>query len=193
MRLRLGRFGTFVAVLAGNAIGAFSFFVAATLVAGWPVHDSILSAHGVLTANKPVALTLQQHAIIMDLLKRGALISSTDLLANITSYYSTLISVLIALFFVFGFLSYLAVQAHSRRQVEEVAETLVGVATRHYFESRAFDKELKEAIDGAVQIELGPYDTLMQEISEMKESMQLLEDRVGASAQAARPIAPEDE
>jgi len=180
-------------MLAGCAIGAFCFFVAATLVVARPVHDSILSAHGVLTANKPLALTFEQNALVMDLLQRGALISSSDLLGNITSFYSTLISVLIALFFVFGFLSYLAVQAHSRTQVEEVAETLVGTATRHYFESRSFDKELKDAIDGAVQVELGPYDTLMQEISEMKQSMQLLEKRLGTSTQTDNAAAQEEE
>jgi polyhydroxyalkanoate synthesis regulator protein len=167
------------------------FLLLGSIFLGKPVKETILSAHGVLVASKPTPLTLEQNAIVLDLLQKGALISSSDLLAQITAFYSTIIQVLIGTFFVFGVLSLFAVQANARRQIEDVAETLVDKAAEHHFNTLQFDARLREKIDSALQVELEPYDELGDELRRLASE---LEDRVKEIKETVDPAkVPEEE
>lgn len=103
---RLGKTGQCFSLFFGATLGTFCFLALCAIFEAKPIRDTILSAHGILTANKPISLTSEQAAVITDLVHKGALISSSDLLSNMTSFYSTIIQLLIAIFFVFGSLSF---------------------------------------------------------------------------------------
>jgi polyhydroxyalkanoate synthesis regulator protein len=188
---RLGRIGHWCALFGGACVGCFAFLLFAAILLGKPIHDTILSAHGVLTASKPVKLTFEQNAMVMDLLQKGALISSNDLLAYMSSFYSTIIQWLIGTFAVFGFISFYAVQAHVRRQVEEITEPLVEKTTRHRFESRAFDTQVQEKVGSLVEIEMDTFNDRLGQFETMQETVQQLENRLaeltGANQAATAP------
>lgn len=88
---RLGRFGHCLSLIIGACLGTFGFLVLGAIIAAKPIRESILSAHGILVSSKPLELSPAQTALVADLLKKGALISSNDLLTNVSSYYSTMI------------------------------------------------------------------------------------------------------
>jgi hypothetical protein len=175
---RLGKVGHCLSIIVGTFLGSFCFLLLATLITAKPVRDTILSAHGVLIASKPTPLTFEQNAVVMDLLQRGALISSNDLLSNMSSFYSTTIQILIATFFVFGALSFFAVQANARRQIEDVADANVSKATANHFGSMEFDRQIREKIDSSLQIELESYESRIVNLEQTNERVNELEGRV---------------
>ena len=184
---RLGLFGQGCWLALGACAGALAFFVLVAFFLGKPFQDVVLSAHGVLVANKGASLSPAESALVIDMLQKGSLISSNDLLSNMTSFYSTMIQTLIATFFVFGLLSFFVVQAHSRRHVEEVAEELVEVATKHHFGSAAFERHIRENVDSALSIEIESIDERLQPLEQMSENVQELNQRVSELRAGTKP------
>lgn len=178
---RLGLLGQCCALACGATIGTIAFLVLTALFLGKPFRDTVVSAHGILVANKATPLSTEQSALVLDMLQKGALISSSDLLSNMTAFYSTVIQTLIGTFFVFGVLSFFVVQAHSRRHVEESAESLVEAATNHHFASRAFDHHLRETIGGTVRIELDVLDERVGVLEQLEDNVKRLEAIVSAN------------
>jgi polyhydroxyalkanoate synthesis regulator phasin len=189
---RMGRVGTCLSLIAGACIGTFAFLVLGAIIAAKPIREGILSAHGILVSSKPIELTAEQSFVITDLLKQGALISSNDLLTNVSSFYSTMIQVLIATFFVFGALSYFAIQANARRQIEEISDPLIGKAVASHFNSVQFDKEVISKVQSSLQIELENYENRMGDLEENAERVGELERRVQELSSKNEP-APEEE
>jgi hypothetical protein len=190
---RLGRIGHCLSLVIGACIGTFAFLVLGAIIAAKPIQEAVLSAHGILVSSKPLQLTPAQAAVVADLLKKGALISSNDLLTNVTSYYSTMIQVLIALFFVFGALSYFAIQANARRQIEEVSDAIVVKAVAGHFNSVQFDKEVINKVDRSLQLELEDYENRISELEATAERVDQLEQRVKELGAEIRPTASEEE
>ena len=188
---RLGKIGQCASLVLGTAIGTFCFLALCTIFIGKPIRDTILSAHGILTSNKPVTLTTEQTTTIVDLVQKGALISSSDLLSNMTSFYSTVIQLLIAIFFVFGSLSFFAIRAHSRSQIEEVANELVSKSTLNHFGSVKFQQEVRERIDSTLQIALEDIETRLEPVG--AERIDELEKRLRELRDQVLPAKPEDE
>lgn len=188
---RLGRIGQYTSLLLGATIGTFAFLVLSSIFVAKPIKDTILSAHGILVANKPTQLTADQTGLIVDLLQKGALISSSDLLSNMTSFYSTVIQLLIAIFFVFGTLSFFAMRAHSRIQIEEVANDLVSKAALNHFGSVAFEKEIRERIDSALQIAMEDLDSRIQPVDAAR--IDELEARIRELTNQVLPAPREEE
>ena len=175
---RLGKLGHCLSLIAGSAIGTACFLFLCALLVGGPVRDTIFSAHGILTANKPATITESQKTLILELVQNGSLVSSNDLLTSMTSYYSAMIQALIALFFVFGTLSFFVVQAHSSRQVEEAARDFVPKETENYFASLKFDHLIKEKIDVALQIELEDLEERLIALERSAEQLNEIERRL---------------
>jgi len=189
---RLGRFGQGFCLTFGACVGTLAFFVLVSFFLGKPFQDAVLSAHGVLIAHKGVALTPAQSALVADMLQKGELLSSSDLLGNMTSFYSTMIQTLIATFFVFGVLSFFVVQAHSRRHVEEVAEQLVEVAAKHHFGSADFEKHIQDNVDSAVSIELESFEGRIEPLEQMRETVNELDQRVSELRAKIKPQEDEE-
>lgn len=175
---RLGRFGHCLSLILGASLGTFGFLVLGAIIAAKPIREGILSAHGILVSSKPLELSAAQAALITDLLKQGALISSNDLLTNVSAFYSTMIQILIATFFVFGALSYFAIQANARRQIEEISDTLVGKAVATHFNSAQFDKDVVGKVDRSLQIEFEDYENRIGDLEVNAERVEQLEQRV---------------
>jgi hypothetical protein len=190
---RLGRFGHCLSLIVGACLGTFAFLVLAVLVSAKPIREAVLSAHGILVSSKPLDLTAEQGATIAGLLEKGALISSNDLLTNVSSFYSTMIQVLIATFFVFGALSYFAIQANARRQIEELSETGVARSTTSHFNSIGFDRDLKNKIDQSLQIEIEDYEGRLEELEQTADRVAELEKRVHELINIVQPADPQDE
>lgn len=184
---RLGRFGQGFCLTFGACVGTLAFFVLVSFFLGKPFQDAVRSAHGVLVASKGVSLTPAQSALIADMLQKGELVSSSDLLSNMTSFYSTMIQTLIATFFVFGVLSFFIVQAHSRRHVEEVAEQLVEAAAKHHFGSSTFERHIRDNVDSAVSIELEAFEDRIQPLEHMSENVNELNQRVSELRATIKP------
>lgn len=175
---RLGKFGHCLSLIVGSLIGTFCFLVLGAIIAAKPVREAVLSAHGILISSKPLDLSPTQSAVVLDLLQKGSLISSNDLLTNVSSFYSTMIQVLIATFFVFGVLSLFAVQANARRQIEDITDVAVTKASANHFQSIGFDKQVREKIDGSLQIELESYEDRLVELEEVGKRVDELEARL---------------
>jgi hypothetical protein len=184
---RLGPFGQGCCLAFGACAGTLAFFLLVSFVLGKPFQDAVLSAHGVLVAHKRTSLSQPESALVLGMLQKGSLISSNDLLSNMTSFYSTMIQTLIATFFVFGLVSFFVVQAHSRRHVEEVAEELVEAATKHHFGSASFERHIRESVDSAVSIELESLDERLRPLEQMSENVQELDQRVSELHAGTKP------
>lgn len=88
---RLSLFGHGCWLALGACAGTFAFFVLVSFILGKPFQDTVISAHGVLVAHKTASLSTEESALVLDMLQKGLLISSNDLLSNMTSFYSTMI------------------------------------------------------------------------------------------------------
>lgn len=190
---RLGKVGHCLSVIVGAGLGTFAFLVLGVILTGKPIQQELLSAHGILVTSKPTELTAQQSAVIADLLQKGALISSSDLLSNVSSFYSTTIQVLIAMFFVFGVLSFFAVQANARRQIEEIADASVTKAAISHFASTTFDRQINQKIDSSMQVELEGIDKRFSDVEELGTAIEELEARVKELQETVQPQKSEDE
>ncbi|WP_456770036.1 hypothetical protein [Bradyrhizobium sp. USDA 4448] len=180
-------------MILGACLGTFCFLVLGAIIAAKPIRESILSAHGILVSSKPLELTPEQSAMVTELLKQGALISSNDLLTNVSSFYSTTIQVLIATFFVFGALSYFAIQGNARRQIEEISDVLVSKAVAVHFGSAQFDKEVITKINSSLQIEQEDFANRVADLESNAVRLDEIEHRVQELSDAVLPTAREEE
>ncbi|SFM57157.1 hypothetical protein SAMN05216573_102604 [Bradyrhizobium sp. Rc3b] len=189
---RMGRIGHCLSVTFGALLGTFAFLTLGVIVSAKPVREAILSAHGVLVSSKPLELTAEQSAMIADLLQKGALISSNDLLTNVSAFYSTMIQVLIATFFVFGALSYFAVQANARRQIEDVSDSLITKTVTTHFNSVPFDKHIGSKIDLSVQLEMESIEDRLVDLEQASVRIRELENRVQELIEKRAPAEKEE-
>lgn len=190
---RLGMFGSCLSLFFGACAGVFAFLVLGVILTARPIQEELLSAHGILVSSKPIELTAKQGAVVTDLLEKGALISSSDLLSNVSSFYATTIQVLIATFFVFGILSFFAVQANARRQIEEIADASITKAAVNHFASITFDRQVSQKIGSSLELELEGIDKRFSDVEELGTAIDELENRVREIQDAIQTRNPEED
>jgi polyhydroxyalkanoate synthesis regulator phasin len=93
-----------------------------------------------------------------------------------------MIQVLIATFFVFGALSFFAIQGNMRRQIEDLSDALVAKAVSGHFNSIHFENEIigkvDRSVDRSVQVELEAYENRLADAESTAARVDQLEQRV---------------
>jgi hypothetical protein len=151
----------FVAVFSAT----LCFLVAAALAAGSPIGETILSAHGILIANTRPSLTSEQHQEIVTLLKNGYLISSDGLISTMSSFYETLVSVLLGSLAVFGVISFLAARSQSKLQIDEVVAERVEHGVALALGTKQFDEHIRLAVSKALEIEIESIQSELEQLN----------------------------
>lgn len=100
---------------------------------------------------------------------------------------------LIATFFVFGALSYFAIQGNARRQIEEISDALVTKSVGGHFNSVQFDKEMTSKVDRSLQIELEDYENRIVDLETNAERVDQLELRVQELSDKVHPPISDEE
>lgn len=70
------------------------------------------------------SLKVQHVEALRDLEDKGLLLTPSDYTSHISSFYSTLVAVLVGIFVLFSFLSFFIIRENSNRQVKEIKDNL---------------------------------------------------------------------
>lgn len=141
----------------------------------------LITNEAVVTKMTPAEL-----AQTRSLIQKGYISKPDDLLTALTSFYDTVVIVLIAIISLAGVFAYVSVRALSRRAAEDMAKESAKAAVDSYLESMVFNKMLI----GAVQDELGEIKSDSEEMLEKLASK--LDEVEVVLRQAERMIANND-
>lgn len=160
----LSRPHQFAAVMCGASLAVAAAIFLAVVVFKTPLHDATTSAVGIFTSDTMDRLDDGDIAHLQNLIRRKHVVSSDQLITQISGFYSAVIQLLIGTFFVFGLLSFFVIRAHSMRQMEEQVEQRTEKHLGTYFESVKFHQQISDAVDTALQIHL---EDLQDQVSEL--------------------------
>lgn len=144
-----------------------------------PIQVAVESVHGLFYQPKR-SLTDSEWIALSELVFSGQLLTSQELLIQVTNFYTNLINTLIALIAILGVIAFLYVKASSSDVMEQAAENTV----KAHFEKQRFKDELTTLIsrriedvkDGA-EIETIDIENIVETLEELSEKVRVLEDR----------------
>lgn len=87
------------------------------------LNNDKLEEMSVFMQNDSIATT--KFEAIKELEAKGILLTPQEYTSNISSYYNTLISFLIALFFVFSFIGYFAIRTQSKKDIQDKLDDML--------------------------------------------------------------------
>lgn len=144
-----------------------------------PIQVVVDSVHGLFYQPKR-SLTDSEWEALSELIFSGQLLTSQDLLIQVTNFYTNLINTLIALIAILGVIAFLYVKASSSDVMEQAAENTVKV----HFEKQKFKDELTTLISMRIQdvkdgteIEISDIEDIVETLEELSEKVKVLEGR----------------
>lgn len=141
----------------GTALGTTLFLLATFfLITGDPAELTILNAHGYLyNNNDQTALSNQEAIQINSLLSKGYIVSTNDLISDVTAFYSTIIEILVVIIGILGFVAFMYVKGASEAFAEEKAQYAV--------ETEFKSKEFHDLLETTIKTNLEPLTTSLDE------------------------------
>lgn len=185
----------------GSATGTFFFLYICVIAIGSPIQDSLLSAHGVIFGEKLDSLSPIQRQAISDLRIAGALLTPSELLSEIASFYETVITILTTLIAVLGVVAYMYVKSVSEESAtkmvkERISERLSSDEHRSDIK-KAIVIETKDRLEGLASLESDVRDELdrIQEIVDSPDMVTVkdLFERIKKIEQRIASLDTEDE
>lgn len=144
--MRLSGIAHALAAVLGVALGTFAFLFLTALFLGDPIRDTVLSAHGILASPGAVSLTPDEKHALVDMLGRGQVITSDGLISSLSSYYESVIEILVGVLAAVSVLAFMYIKSISTEKAEEAADHAVSKAVDRHFASQQFHKETADRI-----------------------------------------------
>lgn len=139
------------------------------------------------------ALSVNQISVLRELEDRGILLTPHEYTSHITSYYNTLIGLLIGLFILFSFISFWSIKNTAHREIEEAKNAIEKEILNRVVRDGVFLEKLKDGIIGRVQdIILAKSDKqridddiedIVRKQIELEENVNLLFDEIDAQTE----------
>jgi len=137
-------------------------------------------------------LTTEQAEALVQLTRVGVVISPEELISEITSFYSTMIQILLAILTVIGIVAFLSLRSLSRDQAEKVAES----AIINHFEKQKFHEDVADIVMRATdpyllkiknrldeisssQLQIDDMDEVMKEVAQIQSAVEELDAQIG--------------
>jgi hypothetical protein len=174
-------------VVVGAAIGGFLFLLFAVLYVGEPLTDAVISSHGFLFNSEPIDLTATQTIVLEALVAQGHILPIESYIGQISSYYGTIINVLIVVIGLISGAAFLYIRAVSKIDAEEIVSSAAVEASKTYFGSTEFSgsvsKMVRECVErekevGSLSFEIGEFRGMLDQLAAAEESLAQAEDRI---------------
>lgn len=107
-------------------------------------------------------------------------ISADNFLAQIGSFYSTVLQISLAAFVLFGFLSFLSIRWQSIQAAEDFADAKVKATFDTYIKSQEFNLLLSQKATDTFDIQAESLDKLFDEMMNYMEQMDTIDERLAA-------------
>ncbi len=122
----------------GATFGVAAIYAFAALYFDSSIGEALQSVHGVLVNPNALVLHEDEKSILMELIGKGHIISANAQLADITTFYSSVISTLTTIIAVLGIVGFFVIKSLSKNAAEELAEK----AIEHHFEKQNFHNQV---------------------------------------------------
>lgn len=175
-------------VCGGTAAGVFLFLVGAVLFVGDPLGDWFMSAHAILVGEKQKELSVAGKAMLYYLSSSGVVISTDELMSQITTFYGNLIQTLVEIFFVFGFISFFILRWQSRQIMEDAVAAAVQSGLSNYTGSLHFDGVVTAKVQNVASTELEDLEGRISVIGVLDERVSVLEESISSSDDADKTL-----
>lgn len=166
-----------ILIIVGSALGAFAFLTLFTFWQGSPIQSSLMEAHGAVLVKPTNPITESQITQINELMRGGTVLSADQFLDHTTSFYETLISILVTLLGLVAGIAYMYIKSVS-------VESAKDQARKYSIESLESDK-----FRSVLNEKLSPHLTPLNDISDTHLALQDLEDISDRMPEAERRIA----
>lgn len=179
----------YLSILLGAAIGVFAFLVAIVVFIGDPAGDWFMSAHAVLVTEKLKDLSLDDQGRLYHYMTEGIVIPTDGLISQIANFYGNIIQVLIGLFFVFGFVSFLVLKWHSKQFMEEAVGNAVELALRGHTNSISFDNMITLKVQNVASTEIEGLEQSIAAIGDFEDRLSIVEEFISSEDHSEKSLA----
>lgn len=179
----------FLSIFCGSAVGTLAFLLLTFYLANNnPVKQGIISAHGyILNTVKVNQTTPDDIANLNGLMKKGYILTTNDLITDVTSFYSGLIQILVVIIAVFGVVAFMYVKGQSEAAASKMAMAAVDI----HLNSKAFHdgmesiankhfKPMKESLDVDIQ-DLSERVFKIDSIEDLDRRIRTVEEKISKS------------
>ncbi len=113
----------------GSTVGTFAFLLLTFYLANNnPIKQRIINAHGyILNTAKIKQTSPDDIANLNGLMKKGYILTTNDLITDVTSFYSGLIQILVVIIAVFGVVAFMYVKGQSEAAASKMAMEAVDI------------------------------------------------------------------
>lgn len=178
-----------ISIFLGSAVGTFSFLLLTFYLSNNnPLKQSIINAHGyILNTAKVKQTSPEDIASLNGLMKKGYILTTNDLITDVTSFYSGLIQILVVIIAVFGVVAFMYVKGQSEAAASKMAMEAVNIhlkskdfhdgmesmANKHF-------KPMKESLDADIQ-DLSERVLSIDSIEELERRIRTVEENISKS------------
>lgn len=173
-----------VCLVLGAAIGTLAFLSSAAFFAGNPLSNTLMSVHGVLVRDQLTKLDDLEKSVVSKLLTNGGLIDANTFLSSLTAFYSTIIQVLVASFFVFGVISFFIIKQHSLSQVETQIDESSKKQFLVYIKSIEFNDLVRKEISLTAELETEALQEQLENVGGLIYRVEQIEERIASQSSA---------
>lgn len=173
-----------ICLVLGSATGTLAFLSCAAFFAGNPLSNTLMSVHGVLVRDQISKLNELEKSVVSNMLTNGGLIDANTFLSSLTAFYSTIIQVLVASFFVFGVISFFIIKQHSLSQVETQVDETSKKQFLVYIKSMDFNELVRREVSLTVELESEAIQEQLENVGSLIYRVEQIEERIASQSSA---------
>ena len=172
----------FLSIFLGSAVGTFAFLLLAFFLFGSdPIKTGIVNAHGfILNSEKAQQCSPAELVNLANLVKKGYVLTTNDLISDVTSFYSGLIQILVVIIAVLGVVAFMYVKGQS----ETAASKMAIESVNSHFRSKTFHDDMKSIANTHFVPMKTMLDADIQELVERVQKIENVDKRIRALEEA---------
>lgn len=163
--------GFLVGVLVAAMVGGLLFFRTN------PVSQSLFGNRVLIVEPADKKMTRAELDQVRNFIRKGYISKPDELITALTSFYDSVIVLLIAINGIVGVLAYLSVRGLSRRSAEDMAKDSAHAAVSQYFDSLVFNKLLMQSVQEELGEIKGDAEKVMEALSNKQEELETILQR----------------
>ncbi len=137
----------FLGCFLGTLLFLFCFFV----IFSTSFQESISSINGVFFGTSKQSLSPSERFHLIELIDNGHVIRAESIISDLSSYYESVINILVTLVGILGVIAFMYVKAFSTEKAEEASKMAAEKTATTYLESKRFNDENIKYIDESLK------------------------------------------
>lgn len=165
-------------IFIGASTGSFLFLICASLWAGSPIQDLVVSAHGRIVDHPDHKLTPEQVKDLMVLIEHHAVLPADVIIEKVVEFYTTLINLLIGLLAILGIIAYMYIRTTSSEQVSAQTDSFLNSDNFKNLVITAVGRDFNSAIEiasGDYAEMLDSWGVVVEKISALEKGLKRIE------------------